>query len=598
MTGAEINIDFSDNKLGNYAGEVFSSLKDMGDALVSLALANNSLGESKEFEAIVSCLSSARNLRSLNLDFNFKGNKKQSHLTNIKALARCVEKLPKLELLSIMGNKSTKKLALTGGELVPIAGLLSTKKSLRVLNIAGNRLQDEGVKALSDGLMVNTTLRSIYIEHNKLTFENMQTFVGGIQESSQLLGSLPNDTLNRLWNEKKRNRETIDAWVNRLNKIFERNLEQEQKIQEEKEYVPPLSVIPGYDGYYPPVGSAPGSHIPTKIRKRVSKVTPRSSAADGIRKSDLGPNSLNYLRTSQADGEVQTVAFEGSVNAREDEKVGEILTEHAQREEGQSRVTYPRFKPKGNALALALILKNASSSPPPTNREQREGQVSVNKANTYSISLEEPPNEIIVLAQSRSSKEGYPETKGSCNVDTDKATIPRPPPIPVGREPAKPKSNEELRRSVARTPSPNKPGPFKFKSGEEKEQVSAKRKSPSSLRGRVAQFENMQVMGMRPMSKSPKKPSSVQLHREAKAMPIHIPGLGYGKSMPLATFGHTRIVRKRSDDDEKKSQKGEKVDVSKIIASRPKIAGKTNRRRRKRKRGKLPKKGKPNTVSP
>merc|ERR1719233_1732843 len=189
-----------------------------------------------------------------------------------------------------------------------------------------------------------------------------------------------------------------------------------------------------------------------------------SSAADGIRKSDLGPNSLNYLRTSQADGEVQTVAFEGSVNAREDEKVGEILKEHAQLEEGQSRVTYPRFKPKGNALALALILKNASSSPPPTNREQREGEVSVNEAKTYSISLEEPPNEIIVLAQSRSSKEGYPETKGSCDVDTDKANIPLPPPIPVGREPAKPKSSEELRRGVARTPSPNKSGPLKLKS--------------------------------------------------------------------------------------------------------------------------------------
>jgi len=581
-TGTEIDIDFSDNKLGNYAAEVFSSLKGMGDALVSLALASNSLGESKDFDAIMSCLSSARNLRSLNLDFNFKANKKQAHLTKIKALARCVEKLPKLEQLSMVGDKPNQRLALTGVELVPIAELLSSKKSLRVLNIAGNRLQDESVKTLSDGLMVNTTLKFINIEDNKLTFENMQTIVGSIQQSSQLLGTLPNGTFNRLWNEKKRNRETIDAWVDRLNKIFHQNLEKEQKIQEEKEDVPQLSVIPGYNGYYPPVNSAPGSYIPSKVRKRLSQQIPRSSADDGIIKNDLSPNSSNNLQTTTTDGEGSALAVEGMASAPEDEKVWEVPMENTQLEEGQSRVKYPSFKPQGNALALALLLKNASSSPLRTYQERKEGEVTLNNAKSYSQSQEKPLDEIIILDEPGSSKEGNPANKGPCVVGSPEVSIPLPPPIPFGQEPAKPKTSDELRRSNGKTPS----RPLKFKSDERNEKTSAKRKAPRSLRNRVAQFEKMQVMGVRPLAMSPKKPKSARLNRNVKPMPMHMPSLGTTKSMP---FPHSHIVFTRLDD-EKKSQQGEKVDVSKIIASRPKITGKTNRRKRTRKRGKLRKK--------
>jgi len=430
-----------------------------------------------------------------------------------------------------------------------------------------------------------------------LTFENMQTFVGGIQQSSQLLGTLPNDTFNRLWNEKKKNREIIDAWVDRLNNIFQMNLEKEQKIQEEKEQkedVPRLSIVPGYNGYYPPVNAAPGSYIPSKVRKRLSEKIPRSSADDGIRKNDLGPNSSNNLQATQTDGEGGAVAIEGSASAQEDEKVWEIPTEHTQLEGGQSRVTYPRFKPQGNALALALLLKNASSSPLPTNQERKEGEISVDNAKSNLQSLEESQTEIIILAEGNSSKEGYPTNKGSSSVGTPGVTTPLPPPIPIGQEPAKPKMNDELRRSKARTPSPNRSRPRKFKSDERNEKASSKRKAPSGMRSRVAQFEKMQLMGVRPMAMSPKKPKSARLHRNRKPMPMHMPGLSTAQSLP---FPHTRIVFTRLDD-EKKSQQAEKVDVSKIIASRPKIAGKTNRRKRTRKRGKQRKKGKANTGSP
>ena len=62
------------------------------------------------------------------------------------------------------------------------------------------------------------------------------------------------------------------------------------------------------------------------------------------------------------------------------------------------------------------------------------------------------------------------------------------------------------------------------------------------------------------------------------------------KSMPLARYGKSRIVRSRSNDEEKKWQREEKVDVSQLIAARPKINRKAKRRRRKR--GRLPKKKK------
>lgn len=245
-TGAQIDIDVSNNKLNTYAGEVFGSVECMGCALVSLFMADCNLGECKDFENIMRCLSTATNLRFLNLDFNFKANKKKLHLPKMQALAACVEKLSHIEFLSLEGNKPNHRLALQNTELVPIVNSLLSSKSLRRFNIRGNRLLDEGSKALAESLRVNTTLNILEFEDNKLSFDNFQTIVQSIGDSSGLQGFIPRETLDRLYHEKKKYRKTVDEWKKRLTKIFESN----KQMEEEKKDVEINSRFStGYDDY-------------------------------------------------------------------------------------------------------------------------------------------------------------------------------------------------------------------------------------------------------------------------------------------------------------------------------------------------------------
>jgi len=234
---AEIQIDVSSNKMGSWADSAFKAMDDIGSALVGITMANNSLGESKDFMAITTRLRTAVNLKFLNLDLNFRASRKATHRKKIEALADCVRELKKLEVLSVKGDKIHQKWCLSGDELVPIIDVLEKNTSLKEVNLSGNRLSDKGAKALFHSLKINRTLMYIDIDHSKLTFEDLRLIIEGIGETSGLQGVLPRETLNRLYNEKKRNREVIKEWSNRLSKIFSSNflkaqiqLENEEKI--------------------------------------------------------------------------------------------------------------------------------------------------------------------------------------------------------------------------------------------------------------------------------------------------------------------------------------------------------------------------------
>lgn len=228
-TGAEIELDVSNNRMGTFADSVFRSLRDIGNGLVGLTMSNCSLGDCRDFSAIASRLSTASNLKLLNLDLNFRVNKKALNEEKIQALADCVQELKSLEILSLMGEKPHRKMALQGVELVPLLNILPKNKSLKVLNLLGNRLNDEGSKALAVGLSANTTLTNLEIEENKLNFENLKIIVQSIDASSGLWGTLPRETMNRLYHEKKRHREPVKAWGMRLSRIFEDNFRKEQE---------------------------------------------------------------------------------------------------------------------------------------------------------------------------------------------------------------------------------------------------------------------------------------------------------------------------------------------------------------------------------
>ena len=145
-------------------------------------------------------------LETLCIDFNFVGGKKKgAHRGNMEALCAALSKLPLLRQLSIRGDfarsgsqSEPASHYLTADDLQPLLQFLSNTVSdeygdspccLETLCLDGNRLKDDGCKAIAKSLATNRRLVRLSMEHNKCSFKGFLRIIDSIVAAEEAVPS-------------------------------------------------------------------------------------------------------------------------------------------------------------------------------------------------------------------------------------------------------------------------------------------------------------------------------------------------------------------------------------------------------------------------
>jgi len=197
---AEVDLNLSMNNLQGYLADMMQKLKDRWQNCLSGLIIEDCELSVEDIKSICEVLCEKnKELKLISLDLNFKTNKKLLNIPATGALGKLITNT-ELEVLSINGNKPSRKRSLTGGEMRPIFDALKTKNKLTNLYIQGNRIGMEGLGYLKGSLAKNMTLQVIDLEDNKIDAE-MAYAIMDLARPGPLTSILPMHALNRLKGE-------------------------------------------------------------------------------------------------------------------------------------------------------------------------------------------------------------------------------------------------------------------------------------------------------------------------------------------------------------------------------------------------------------
>ena len=193
--------------------------------IATLNLSDNGLGERGMVNIIQALVGT--DITSLILDRNFKSSLFKSGKQIGAALVRCVTEWPALRSLSVEGDDSyyLGKLAL------PILRALKGDTSITSLNMASNRLGDEGIGVLADALEGNQTLTSFNIDRNRITMQGLESLEAMCEKNFSLTDwVVPMEDITRIY---KHHPELSDALADIL-ATFEDTMERNAARAENK----------------------------------------------------------------------------------------------------------------------------------------------------------------------------------------------------------------------------------------------------------------------------------------------------------------------------------------------------------------------------
>jgi Ran GTPase-activating protein (RanGAP) involved in mRNA processing and transport len=153
--------------------ESLKRLKDDDESLTELDMSRHALDGLFIFTYFTSALMANTRLQALCLSKN--------HFTadQVATLATALE--GNVALLSLVLEDN----GLGPDSAVEVARILR-RTALKTLNLAGNRILDEGAKAIADALPANSTLTSLNLEYNDITSVGVESVSQALMQNSSL----------------------------------------------------------------------------------------------------------------------------------------------------------------------------------------------------------------------------------------------------------------------------------------------------------------------------------------------------------------------------------------------------------------------------
>ena len=163
----DMTLVLNGNDLGEEVGAKIASLLSGCDSIHKLHLDNCELSQSS-IMLILKCLT-GRKIVKLSLAGNVLEGEQRSKAevdTLAQTLAAFIRETKTIEELSIADNGTARAKI----DILPMVEMMKQGhgKLLKTLDIQGNSLGDEGIVALADHLVQNTTLHSLFLDHNNI----------------------------------------------------------------------------------------------------------------------------------------------------------------------------------------------------------------------------------------------------------------------------------------------------------------------------------------------------------------------------------------------------------------------------------------------
>eukprot|EP01126_Amoeba_proteus_P059163 TRINITY_DN7702_c0_g1_i3.p1 TRINITY_DN7702_c0_g1~~TRINITY_DN7702_c0_g1_i3.p1 ORF type:complete len:551 (-),score=173.27 TRINITY_DN7702_c0_g1_i3:178-1830(-) len=212
-----LTLNISANKINAKDLEPLCSALNENTSLTQLTVYGNKIGD-QGAEAIAKTLESNSILQELNIGNNEIGDQGAGHI------ARALEKNNKLNLLDLRGNFIGDKGA---GQ---IAASLTKNKSLTQLDFGVNMLSSEGAKKFAEVLENNrsASLINLFLYGNKITDDGFKALQLSLQTNSRLRKLLLDDNKSKLSHEQRKD---IEACLSR-------NAEEALRAYDEEIFVP------------------------------------------------------------------------------------------------------------------------------------------------------------------------------------------------------------------------------------------------------------------------------------------------------------------------------------------------------------------------
>eukprot|EP01156_Anaeramoeba_ignava_P022608 Anaeramoba_ignava/c20857_g1_i1.p1 GENE.c20857_g1_i1~~c20857_g1_i1.p1 ORF type:complete len:1534 (+),score=438.75 c20857_g1_i1:501-4604(+) len=175
----------SGNSLGEKGAKILCKYLPDCKQLVKLHIDDNAFGAEGVTE-IIDILCQNSHLQRLSISNNLGENEDKKKLSLVgKKLSALVSTTTSITEICMKGSRNR----CLGEYLVPSLKSLVFNKTIKVLNIEGNFIQEQGIRTLCDMLKKNKTLQKVYWDANGSTVASIEAFLEMLSVNSSLIES-------------------------------------------------------------------------------------------------------------------------------------------------------------------------------------------------------------------------------------------------------------------------------------------------------------------------------------------------------------------------------------------------------------------------
>jgi len=228
-----LDLDISFNYLKSILASILKGIEKWNPCLSGLIAEDCELTNEDVITICQKMCAQNKRLKLLCLDMNLRTNKALANVEAASNIAKCVTDC-ELEVLSLNGDKPSRKRSLTGGELRPIIESLSKPNKLTILHIQGNRMGVDGLHYLKSSLVRNGTLQEINLEDNKLDFQ-MAKEILQLAKPGPMISCIPIVSLKKLKHDLNKNQmKEIRELFHKAQGVLQKNREKMIRVRVEK----------------------------------------------------------------------------------------------------------------------------------------------------------------------------------------------------------------------------------------------------------------------------------------------------------------------------------------------------------------------------